>query len=91
MIVWRTTSNRAETAKVGRFTVRVFIDATWTAYDETGTRVVVWEGPMFGEAIRPHTHAEWNSHGFRSAATVDEAKAEAIRVMSIADAKGEAA
>lgn len=91
MIVWSTNSNRSETAKVGRFTVRVFIDATWTAYDETGTRVVVWEGPTLGETIYPYTPAEWNSHGFRSAATVDEAKAEAIRVMSTADAKGEAA
>jgi len=82
MTEWKTTSNRAETAKVGRFTVRVFIDATWTAYDDTGTRVVVWEGPTFGQPILPYSHAEWDSHGFRSAGSIDEAKAEAIRVMS---------
>ncbi len=81
MTEWKTTSNY-ESAEVGRFTVRVFRDATWTAYDETGTRVVVLEGPTCGQPIRPHTHAEWDSHGFRSAESVDEAKAEAISVMS---------
>lgn len=80
MTVWTATTN-GETAKVGGFTVRVFPDATWTAYDATGTRVVVREGRI-GTPVRSYTHADWDNHGYRTAATVAEAKDEAVRVMA---------
>jgi len=77
---WKVTSN-GETARVGRFTVRVFPDGTWTAYDSSGTRVDIRDGRI-GEKIYLYSDADWNDYGFRAAAFVDEAKAEAIRVMT---------
>jgi hypothetical protein len=75
-----TPTNNGETATVGCFTVRVFPDATWTAYDVAGTRVVVREGRI-GTPVSPYTTADWDNHGFNKEATIEEAKAAAVRVM----------
>ena len=79
---WKATTN-GETARIGRFTARVFPDGTWTAYDSSGTRVIVRDGRI-GDKIRLHTTADWDGHGFRYTASIDEAKAEATLVMSTA-------
>ena len=80
-IEWKQTAN-GDIAVIGRFRVRVFPDGTWTAYDHSGMRVVIHEGPAFGEPVRMHSIFDWDNHGFRTTPSVDEAKAEAVRVMT---------
>jgi len=80
-IEWKQTAN-GDIATIGRFRVRVFPDGMWTAYDHYGMRVVIKEGPEFGEPVRLHSIADWNNHGYRTCPSVDEAKAEAVRVMA---------